>query len=109
MDRVKIKVHRGMVGIALVTLAGCPMAADPVNTPLIATTAMRQACPTLSDDIILAFVEAIDTVRLQGINQTDALSSWVQSCEAIPPDGNFGGDQSVCADCLSVLVGEVYP
>ncbi len=38
----------------------------------------------------------------------DALEAWVQGCEAIPPDGNFGGDMDACASCLSVLVEEVY-
>ncbi len=69
---------------------------------------MREACPTLTDEALAGYVAAIDQLRTDGLNKDDALIAWVQGCESIPPDGNFGGDQAACATCVAVLVEEVY-
>ena len=93
----------------VIIISGCPMAMDQTAEPPTVTATMRDACPILNDPIIQAFLDAINAVSLEGIGRDEALTAWVQSCEAIPPDGNFGGDQAACVDCLSVLVDEAYP
>jgi hypothetical protein len=97
-----------LLGIAL--LAGCGNAPNnPENADLVLTDRMREACPTLPDEALAGYVAAIEQLQSDGLSQEDALVAWVQGCDSIPPDGNFGGDQELCAACVSVLVEEVYP
>lgn len=73
------------------------------------TEAMRLACPLLPDDSLQGFVTAVDALRAEGLEEPEALESWVQGCSNIPPDGNFQGDVDACADCLAAIVEGVYP
>ena len=94
---------------AIGVLAGCGNKVNPPSDNGLLTDRMRQACPTLSDEVLASYVAAIDQLRTQqGLGKDDALASWVQGCQSIPPNGNFGGDQGRCVQCLQVLVEEVY-
>jgi hypothetical protein len=92
----------------LVLIGGC-VPPTPVPSPDSGVTAaMRAACPQLSDEVLEGFVLAVEGLRANGLGEEDALQQWVDGCESIPPDGNFSGDQEACADCLRVIVLEVY-
>lgn len=78
------------------------------NEPSSITDTMREACPLLTDEVLEGFVFAIASLRDEGLGEEDALALWVESCESIPPDGNFQGDIEACRACLPVIVAEVY-
>lgn len=90
----------------LITMVGCVPVTIGVTDP------MRTACPLLADltteEVLEGFVLAINTLRIEGLNEADALLLWVASCDSIPPDGNFQGDINACAACLTIIVEEVY-
>lgn len=69
---------------------------------------MREACPMLSDELLDAWILAVDGLRGGFPDMQQAIEQWVAGCENIPPDGNFQGDQDACAACLPVIVEEVY-
>jgi hypothetical protein len=69
---------------------------------------MREACPMLSDELLEAWILAVDGLREDIPDAEQAIAQWVAGCENIPPDGNFQGDQDACAACLTVVVEELY-
>ena len=69
---------------------------------------MREACPMLSDELLEAWIFAVNGLREELPDAEQAIAQWVAGCENIPPDGNFQGDQDACAACLTVLVEELY-
>jgi len=101
---------RGALGV-LVLIAGmyggCAMPPDPTETGSV-TEAMREACPLLTDEVIEGFLLAIGGLRDNGLSEVDARQQWSDSCENIPPDGNFQGDVEACKACLPTLVEAVY-
>lgn len=101
------RIARALLTIAL--LSGCR--STPTNSgdsDEFLSDRMREACPTLPDEALASYVAAIDQLRMEGLTEEDALIAWVQGCESIPPDGNFGGNKDLCATCLAALVEEVY-
>jgi hypothetical protein len=62
----------------------------------------------LSDEVLEAWILAVDGLRDALPDVEQATQEWVAGCENIPPDGNFQGDQDACAACLTVIVEELY-
>jgi hypothetical protein len=78
------------------------------ETELAITTAMRGACPMLTDEVLDGFLLAVDGLKDGGLSEDDALTQWVDGCDSIPEDGNFQGDVEACRTCLPAIVEAVY-
>ena len=88
--------------------AGCGSVSQPSDGGSQVTDRMREACPMLSDELLDAWILAVDGLREDLPDAEQAIAQWVAGCENIPPDGNFQGDQDACAACLTVIVEELY-
>ena len=101
-----------MLAFAALGCNALPTTSDDTTSPpddtLSITDSMREACPLLTDEVLEGFVFAIAEIRDGGLGEEDALALWVESCESIPPDGNFQGDIEACRACLPIIVAEVY-
>lgn len=90
------------------SLAGCTAVnPDPTGGTEV-TQELRDACPTLTDEVIEGFIVAIVGLQERDLSEADALTQWVDGCENIPPDGNFQGNVEACQSCLPVIVEHVY-
>ncbi|UCE62135.1 MAG: hypothetical protein JSU63_10575 [Phycisphaerales bacterium] len=90
------------------TAAGCGLNSRAPASDLQVTDSMREACPMLSDELLEAWILAVDGLREDLPDAEHAIAEWVAGCENVPPDGNFQGDQEACAACLTVIVEELY-
>jgi hypothetical protein len=100
------KIHPVLLVLIALVPACTPL---PVPSPTMEITdEMRQACPMLTDEVLDAFIVAISGLRDDGLSESDALVQWVEGCDNIPEDGNFGGDVEACQNCMPAIVIGVY-
>ena len=90
------------------SLAGCTAVNTDPADDIEVTQELREACPTLTDEVIEAFIVAVAGLQERDLSEADATQQWVDGCENIPPDGNFQGDVEACRSCLPVIVEHVY-
>lgn len=84
--------------VLLVFLLGC--GADPFGR-LDVNDRLRAACPLWTDAEILALLQASESDRLAGMDQSTELRECLLVCQYMPYP-------SMCATCMTAVVSRVY-